>query len=231
MNHPDQEVKDFIAEQIVGQIGDPNAVPRCSTVDFVTSIPGGRTSICPDSTAVGAAAVRTSITEGFSPVFNLEPPPGVALKLGFIAVNTPVSIEVTVKGRYPYNVSARLSNTPQSLAVNNSTITLWGNPADPAHDPYRGVCVSNSNQPNPPVSDPGYPELPSYGNCSTNAPSRPFLTLPRACEGPLTTSYATDSWQNPATYLASGEPDLSNPNWASGSALTHDDAIRPIPWA
>ncbi len=208
-NVPDGELKDLFAEQIEGLIADPAAVPRCSNIDFLTLIPGVRSSECPDNTAVGAIAVQTSLLISYGPVFNLVPPPGVVLKLGFIAGNTPVTIEVGLKNSYPYNGRAVLANIPQSLPVLNSVLTLWGDPADPAHDPYRGNCVSNADA-EATGKEPTFPELPSYGNCPTSAPNIPFLTLPRACAGPLTTTYQIDSWENPNTLV-------------EGSSLTHDN--------
>jgi hypothetical protein len=214
--HPDGEVKDFSAEQIVGLVGDQTAMPRCQTVDFLTFTNGGPASQCPDSTAVGTASTKAPpVNENYSPVFNLEPPPGVAAKLGFIAVNTPIMIEVGLKDRYPYNLTATVTNTPQTLGVLSSIITLWGNPADPAHDPFRGICVSNVNQSGPLVIEPDYPNPSSYGECHTNVPPVPLLTMPRACQGPLATTYKTDSWQNPGLFA---EGPASNPLTITGCA-------------
>jgi hypothetical protein len=236
--HPSQlvegEVKDFLAEQITGLIAEPDAVPRCSTVDFLTKIANAkvvRNSLCPDSTAVGYAATETVNITAYSAIFNLVPPPGIALKLGFVAANTPVTIEVGLKDRPPYNGSAFVANTPQTTGILASVITLWGDPGDPAHDPYRANCVS-SLQPEgsiPVIPGDPYPKPPSYGNCTTNAPDIPLLTLPRSCRGPLTTSYATDSWQHPGAAFAAGVPDLADPNWVTGSVLTHDEALPPNP--
>ena len=228
-NRPDEEFKDGTFAQIAGLVGDPDAVPRCSTADFLT-FSVHRVTQCPDSTAVGTARTQVEVIAPSSAVYNLVPPPGVAEKLGFIVAQTPVTIEVGLKDRPPYNVNAVLINTPQSVGALASVLTLWGDPADPSHDPYRGNCVSSVNQDATPVIPLGeFPALPSYGNCTTNAPSVPLLTLPRACEGPLTTSYAIDSWQHPGTLLPDGEPDLSDPNWVSGSLPTHDDAEPPSP--
>ncbi len=221
----DGAFKDGTFEQIAGLVGDPAAVPRCSTVDFVTLISGGRFSQCSDSTAVGVAAYSVSPGgELYSPIYNLSPPPGVASKLGFIAFNTPVTIEVGIKDTYPYNVTAVVTNLPQTASVLSSILTLWGNPADPAHDPYRGKCVWYAENEGPPEISGEYPELPSWGKCSTDAQEAPFLTLPRACQGPLATSYAIDSWNDPGVLLPNGYPDLSDPAWVTGSVLTHDDA-------
>jgi hypothetical protein len=227
---PDGAFKDGIFEQIAGLIADPGAVPRCQTIDFLASSEG-RSSHCPDSTAVGADATETTLITSYAPVFNLDPPPGVVLKLGFVVANTPITIEVGLKDRYPYNGSAVVTNTPQTTGVLASVLTLWGDPADPVHDPYRGNCVSNLQPAGtiPVIPEGPYPSPPSYGNCHTNVPDIPLLTLPRACEGPLATSYAIDSWQNPGARLPNGEPDLSEPNWVQGSVLTHDDAEPPNP--
>jgi hypothetical protein len=212
--HPDEEFKDLTVEQIAGLVADAGAVPRCSTVDFLTFINAGVASQCPDSTALGANATRTTITKSFAPAFNLDPPPGVVLKLGFIVVNTPITIEVGLKDAPPYNGRAALTNIPQTVGVLDSVLTLWGNPADPAHDPYRGNCVSNVNQVIPPVIEANYPEPPSYGDCTTNSPEEPFLTLPSSCNGPQETTYEATSWQ--------GSKD-------KGGVPTHDDSVPSNP--
>jgi hypothetical protein len=214
---PDGEFKRGSFEQIVGLVGDPNPVPTCSTVDFLTSDPigSGATSKCPDSTAVGYSATDTTDgSQRYAPVFNLAPPPGVASKLGFIAFNTPIAIEVGLEDHPPYNLRADVTNLPQSSGILSSVLTLWGNPADPVHDPYRGFCVA-SIPIRPPVIDGGaYPNASSYGKCPTKMPEVPFLTLPRACEGPLASSYGIESWEGAI---------------AQGSLLTHDDAVPPNP--
>ncbi|MET0305602.1 MAG: hypothetical protein ABW196_05165 [Solirubrobacterales bacterium] len=215
-NQPDGELKNGVFAQIEGIVADPTATPRCQTVDFLTKIPGVRNSLCPDSSALGYAATSLTLIEAYSPVFNLEPPPGVLLKLGFVAANTPVTIEIGLNDSPPYNGIARVTNIPQTSGVLDSYLTLWGSPGDTAHDPYRGNCVS-SLQPvgSVPVIPSGpFPKPPSYGDCETNAPDLPFLTLPRTCQGALTTSYTVESWQ--------GESE-------SGSVLTHDDALPPGP--
>jgi hypothetical protein len=227
---PEAEVKDVILQQIAGLVADPTAVPRCSTVDFLTFVNGGLPTACPDSAAVGWAATRIKIIDNYAAVYNLVPPPGVALKLGFIAVNVPVTIEVILNHAAPYNGIVLVKNISQGEEVLSSDVTLWGSPADPRHDPYRGYCVSNVNQPNPPVSEGVFPtEPPTYGNCKTSGLNLPLLTLPRTCRGPQATSYAVDSWPNPGAFDADGLPDLGDPKWVTGSVLTHDLSEPPSP--
>jgi len=198
---PDEEAKDLKIEQIAGLVGDPTATPRCSTRDFVTQIPGISATSCPDSSAVGTSKVQVTgpTFTLVQAVYNLTPPPGVAAKIGFVVLTVPVTIELGVKPGVPYNVSADLPNIPQPVPFYGATVTLWGNPSDPGHDPDRGLCAQKPT-----------------GSCSTNASQLPFLTLPRACEGPLQTSYEIDSWQTPGAF-------------AKGGSVGHDDATPPGP--
>jgi hypothetical protein len=123
-----------------------------------------------------------------------------------------VTLSVTVAEEAPYELIAHTRNVSQIVEFFGAEVTLWGVPADPRHDPLRGRCLGA------PVP------LHSLGKCAAGINPRPFLTMPRACQGPLETKYATDSWQNPGSYLPNGEPDLSDPNWATGFAETHEEA-------
>jgi hypothetical protein len=206
----DEQVKDLLVKQVRGLAGDPTAVPRCTTAEFLTS--GGtlgsfQVPACPDSSAVGY--IGTQLASKLTPpgnflwfaVYNLKPPPGVAASLGFWVSGVPVPIDVGVGEEHPNELvgaSKRLSQVVEVLGVK---LVLWGVPGDPAHDALRGHCI-----------DPATAE--SLGDCEANIGQKPFLTTPRACEGPLTTSWEAVSWQQPA-------------KWISGSALTHDELGEP----
>jgi hypothetical protein len=225
---PDGEVKDFIAEQIAGLVGDPTAVPRCSTADFLTLTINGPASACTDDTVVGYALSEATAPVSLNdPVFNLVPPPGVVSKLGFIAFNTPVTIEVGLKHSFPYNISAAVINLPQSAGIRQTVLTLWGDPGDSAHDSFRGQCLSREHGPQ--QIEEHFPDPASYGKCPVSSSEIPFLTLPRSCSGPLDSSYLTDSWQQPGGRLPSGEPNLEDPSWVRGSVETHDSGEPPKP--
>lgn len=189
---PEGEVKDLEIGQIEGLVGSQTAVPRCSSADFNTRVEG-RPS-CPDSTAVGIVAVKAEFTvlpAGLDeylhvPVYNLQPSPGRAAKLGFVALNVPIVIDVGVNPNPPYNLVAYLQDVPQAILFYGSKFTIWGNPASPLHDSLRGDCVGE------PVELTEEPV--SLGSCPVNVPEAPFLTLPRACQGPLKTVFIADSW-------------------------------------
>ncbi|MET0307019.1 MAG: hypothetical protein ABW196_12445, partial [Solirubrobacterales bacterium] len=174
-----------------GFTGAPTAVGQCTTADFLTFV--NAYPACSNATAVGATWLRINFAdpEAFlAPVYNLVPPPGVAAKIGFYAAQIPITVEIGVNGEAPNNIEAGLLNIPQVIRFYGSETQLWGIPADHAHDPYRGKCLDVG------YVD-GFGELASQGICDTGAEEEAFLTLPRSCTGPLTSSYEAVSWQEP----------------------------------
>jgi hypothetical protein len=199
---PEETVKDMEIFQIPGFIGDTSAVRQCSTLDFLVQVDGNATE-CPDSTAVGR--IHVEVSEGEfrvpqdAPVYNLTPTPGSVARLGFNVASTPVAIAVNPEGSPPYRVVAHTRNVSQILEFYSAELTLWGVPGDPRHDEERGHCYEGGK------------------SCSGGEGTPiPFITLPRACEGPLPTSYEMDSWEHPGA-------------WVRGSVLTHDELEPPNP--
>lgn len=200
---PDQDLKDLSLEQIEGLVGDPTATPRCSADDFLHA----NGPACSTDTVVGFVRIGDTEPGHFENlrVYNVVPPQGAVAKLGFAPLNSPISVLIRVSPVAPYRLEARLVNVPQVLAIYHTELTLWGIPADPAHDAQRG------------------------GPYEAAGGVKPFLALPSACQGPLVTEYAADSWENRGATLPDGRPNLSDPNWITGSAQTHDDAVPPHP--
>ena len=191
---PYGEIKDILVEQIPGIVGDARPVPTCPNSIFGRVLATGID--CPKESMVGLANVTLSFFGSFpyeeqDKVYLLEAAPGEVAKLGFNVFGAfAIVIDVSLNTKPPYNPLVSVRNIPQTAVVIGNDLELWGVPASPAHDAQRGGPVS--------------------------IPVKPFLTLPRACEGPLTTSYETDSWQNPGVFVG-------------GSFLTHDDAEPPNP--
>jgi hypothetical protein len=190
---PDEELKDLVVAQMPGFVGSQTAIPRCSAEDFATREEGY--AFCPPETAVGIAAVKAEFktfpvgTEAFLhlPIYNLEPLRGAPATFGFVAANVPITFDVKVNPKPPYNLIAEVPDTSQALLVYGSRITLWGNPADEAHDTLRGECVGSPVEPTEePISN---------GSCPVDTAEEPLLTLPRSCKGPLTTLFSATSWQ------------------------------------
>jgi hypothetical protein len=57
--------------------------------------------------------------------------------------------------------------------------------------------------------------------------TRPLLTMPTACNGPLTTTVLVDSWQEPGRVNPDGSPDLSDPRWKKAEAVSRNGAGSP----
>ena len=162
-----------------GFAGAPSAVPKCPHSLFLRVNPETGNPACPDDTAVGVANIVALEPGTPAPraVFNLAPPPGMVAEIGFIVISEPVTIDFYLNPDPPFNVIARITNTSSAAKVFSSELEIWGNPASPAHDSERGECVEG-------------------GNCPSDvAEPKPFVTLPRACIGPLPTTYSALSWQ------------------------------------
>jgi hypothetical protein len=221
------DLKDVKLELPPGLVGDPNATPKCGYQEFIRE--ENRERLCPSDTAVGIVTTYltkqgtgtiSAITE---PVYNLVPQAGVAAEFGFIvANNTPVLLDATVRTGSDYGVTETVPNVNQAVVAQASKVTIWGDPAEASHNPWRGVCERElAGGPKPleavggglregedelegPLSGPGEePEegLPeSRGECASGAPLVPLLTNPVSCGHPRVASVSVDSWQEPGVY-------------------------------
>ncbi|HEX8690547.1 MAG TPA: hypothetical protein VF729_09930 [Solirubrobacterales bacterium] len=217
----DGAIRDLDITMPAGFTGNPTAVPRCETLEFLTEEGSGHPS-CSDSTAVGVLTVEVGeggpVTgEETVAVYNLRPSPGVAAKLGFIVAEVPVTLNVGVTSTHPYNVIASLRNTSQITEVLSAVTTLWGNPADSAHDSERGRCAYSN----------------VTGNCPAGIPTRPFLTLPRSCDGPLLTTFSALSWwsgnpESPGPPVAFSET-VQSPGMTGCSKLRFSPLLEALP--
>jgi len=174
-----------------GMLGDPQAVAQCSDVDF-SAIGGDNENACAPASAIGAAVIRLAHPLGASPgrqtltvpVFNLVPAPGEPARFGFEAAKVPVILDTSVRTGSDYGVSVSVDNASQAAQVLASQVSIWGEPGNPIHDPSRGwACLSQT--------PPGAPCDPTP---SAERSTIPFLTLPTACTGALSSQATGSSW-------------------------------------
>jgi len=211
-------IRDALFTLMPGFAGSPTAVPVCSTADFLTPNLKSKELIpsCPDSAAVGVVSYRVTGNKGghatlYAAVYNLEPAPGITARFGFLASAIPVTIDAGLSEEPPNLIVSGPTNIPQLVEFMGSAFTLWGVPADPAHDPLRGDCLKiGSGESN-------------GEKCPASVEETPFLTMPRNCDGPLATIYHALSW---AEYEAATETFLP-PATDDGVVLTHDEAGNP----
>jgi len=190
---PDGMLKDLVVDLPPGLAGIPKVVPACLAKGFA-ELDDGR-PLCPNEAVVGIASVKAAFfpfapaDEEFLhvPVYRLEAPPGVAMKLGFYVLTVPVTVDATVNPDPPYNVQARATNIAQTALFYASVFTLWGDPASATHDPLRGSCLSDETS--------GLGEFKSTGKCPVSQEEhKSFLTLPRSCTGPLSVNFFARAW-------------------------------------
>lgn len=192
-----EQPKDISLDLPPGVIGNPRAVPQCPLADFVISNSG--LSDCPADTQVGTVEAHYSIglpDFGFlTPLYNLAPEPGVAAELGYQS-NIGVSqiLTATLRSGSDYGLRLAQSGVP-IVGITSAIVTTWGIPADPRHDPVRGLVCSDGvyfENAGPPCHG---------GGLHSDQPERPFLRLSSDCSAasPLA-SISSDSWEFPGRF-------------------------------
>jgi hypothetical protein len=175
------QVRDVLFNLPPGIVGNPTAVPQCTSQQFDDEQCPVDTQLGVDSfDALGGARFADHLT---APVYNLVPPPGVPAEFAFNAFGRIVFLKAAVRSGGDYGLSAHADNLPLEHVMGNR-LTLWGEPSDPSHNPYRDANGA------------GCPS-----GCASSGPRTPFLTLPTACEGPQAFSALPTSWAS----LAGGE--------------------------
>jgi hypothetical protein len=176
-------LKNTITDEPAGFALDLRDTPSCLASLFLKGE-------CPVPTQVGIATITLDLGGGeihpeLKPVYNLAPEPGEIAKIGFsvtqenhyegdIAVRPPGE-----EGEYGGRVTF-YDNTAGIDNIDDISLTLWGVPAAPIHDPLR----FSSGFGNPGVS--------------SDAPAVPFFSNPTSCGStPLAATFAVTSWQAP----------------------------------
>jgi hypothetical protein len=186
--YPVESTRDVVVDLPPGLVGDATLPASCSVGDLVN---GGLKPqpLCPSESQVGNVVIRLN-SSGFGtrmgpmPLFNMEPPPGSAARFAFDFSGTVVSIDVVV--RPDGSLQAVSRNVPE-LGAEGTTVTLWGNPADPIHERER-ACPGKES----PVAVGIF--------CPSDDEPAPFLRNPTSCGEPLLTSVAVDSWEHPGVF-------------------------------
>jgi hypothetical protein len=183
-----------------GLLGNPNAIPRCETGQLVAF------ANCPIDSQVGVATLLIGgFGEATEPIYNLQPPhpDEEVARLGFYGGLYPVFIDIKVRTASDYGVTATVHSAPGQAPLLEGETTLWGNPADPSHDPYRLTAVEapNCNATGTACEAPG-------GKRESTIPlaeRKPFMTNPSACQ-PMSVGFAVTSYQLPGQVFTATAP-------------------------
>jgi hypothetical protein len=195
----DGAARDLRIDLPPGQAAAIDAVPSCDPAVFLEMASNKNT--CPDDTVLGFSTVE-AVNPGqiFDvPVYSLPAAPGKILKLGLSVSNVPVTLDVGLSEAAPYHGVISVHNLAQTVYVYKTKTVVWGDPTDPAHDAERGTCLESKEA----------------DSCPVEPAEKAFLTLPRACTGPLATVFSAESWTG----------DLTGPQ----TVLSHDDSDPPVP--
>ena len=180
---PEGLPKDFDIELPPGVIGNANAAPQCPMGVFENS--GFLKNACPVDTQVGEITLYLNGVVVRQPLSNLVPAPGHAAQLGMVVL-APQVLNAKLHSTNEYALDLEQHNLGELLPLTGLSATIWGVPAAPSHDPFRGECLEEETGA-------------SKGSCPSGAPLKPFLTMPSSCAEPLTATIAVDSWEAPDT--------------------------------
>ena len=202
--YSDGDLRDLALDQPAGLIENPTAIPQCTPSQFSTPrVSPFEASLssesCPGTTQIGVVTLKSSHAGGETRtfgVFNLAPPPGNPSQFGFAAYGVPVTITPRVRETASeYGLTLELKNLSQQLDLKGFRMEIWGTPWAISHDSRRGNCL---NEPNP---SSGHAKCPVSELKPPHA-TEAYLTLPAACDGPLSFNIRADSWQQPQTVAA-----------------------------
>ncbi len=215
------EAKDLEVSLPPGMVGNPTAVPQCTQAQFHEQ----GFDQCPKSTQVGSMYLYF-YGEGthvqYAPVYNIEPPPGQPAELGFtVSTLAHIPMFFHVRSGGDYGLTADLSDINQFDPVRVAALSIWGVPAEAAHNPLRLSAYEGYEPEDCGTGD---------GGCASAVAPRPFLTMPSSCAGePLAMGLAGDSWEEPQAAPLSSltKADIAGMTGCEGLSLTPALAVEP----
>jgi len=198
------DIKNIAVDLPPGLVGNPTSTVLCSPQQFneFHSVEIGLKGFytvndCPNGSAVGTAVVQQVEGEtGILPVplYNLVPPKGMPAQFGFQVLGVPFYIDTALRTGGDYGVTASLRNVSEAKRVTAATVTLWGAPAEAAHDPQRGQCLNTLEQ---------FPF--SFGLCQAGLEPAPFFRLPTSCAAAQEIRMSFDTWNAPGVVTSASD--------------------------
>jgi hypothetical protein len=175
-----------------GVIGNPQAIPRCSLLQFG----GSAEETCPVNTQVGAVELTLggdspgSFTE---PLYNLEAPKesDVVARFGFYAAIFPAIVNVRVDP-HDYSLVASVEGASAAAGLISAKTTIWGVPANPIHNEFRITSKEALEHNGPPGGRPsGLPEVPFISNPTDCSLSRQMTITATSYQEPESSTSKT----------------------------------------
>lgn len=124
---PVEPVRDMTVDLPPGLVGNPEAYPTCRPYEFPQ---------CPADTQVGVATVTFAIVGQWTqPVFNMATPQGAVAQFAFNAWGSHEMAASVRDGDHGLRLT--VPETPNAIPILSVDMTMWGDPASPAHDHQR----------------------------------------------------------------------------------------------
>ena len=206
---PEGSLRNLIVDPPAGMTGNPLALPRCPAADFE----GGKPR-CPGNTQIGVARVKLAEVSEVAtvPVYNLAPRPGVVAELGVSIANINSFQEASLR---PSDYGVRISDItiPSDKKIVSVEETLWGVPMQASHDPERFCPVAGT--------------LTVIEGCSSEAAPQAFLTLPTSCTGPLLSTIAIESVEEPGVLVSKSTLSTGEGGGPEGARQLRSPAVFP----
>ncbi len=194
---PPEAVKDVVVDVPPGFTGDPDVVEKCPQYEVLDEN-------CPPSAEIGWAKLLLhgrqpdeNVEREPWPVYNVVPPAGYpaefVIDIKSLAVLVP--LYASVGPETDYGVRLTTPDISEFGTPTDVSVTFFGTPAtdQSVHNEYRTAVHGAA-----PIA---------------------FLDDPVDCAtSPQLATVTVDSWADPGSVLANGQPNLSDPRWASRSA-------------
>jgi len=202
---PEGVLNTLVYDLPAGFFGNPLATPTCPRALFDL----GNIGNCPVDTQVGTIAVHLHAAPTTNdPIYDLEPPYGVAARLGF-TIEGDTAIEDVYVRENDYGLRIVVSTVP-SIEINSVSQTTWSIPSDPAHDAKR-ICHGEHGA--------------AIEGCPSEAEdTQPFLSLPTSCQAPPQGSVSVAPEETPNALTAPVDSFLLD-EAANPKALTGCEAV------
>jgi hypothetical protein len=181
--------KDTTDDLPPGFAGDLIDTPSCPPAKFLQEA-------CPVASQVGIVDLTlapTGVLKGdqLEPLYNIAPNPGEVAKLGFeLGDQFFYEGDVSVRAG-DYGLRTTFFNASEgAVELQAVTLTVWGVPAEPVHDPWRSVN-----------------EVVARFGASSDAAAAPYLSNPTLCQTePLHATFTVNSWEHPDSTVTQAMP-------------------------
>jgi hypothetical protein len=194
---PHANTREIVIDLPPGSLGNPNAVPRCTTAQLVgtdVNNPTNETS-CPVDSQVGLVTLTLGGTFGSTiftePMYNMVPPPDAVARFGFYASTFVVVVDAELRSESDYGITLTSKGIGAIIPLSSIQTTTWGVPADQSHDTERITPYEALHCAAAPCTAPG--KLPRQSGVSPT----PFLYNPTFCAGPRIVTVTARSYPRP----------------------------------